>query len=798
LHPKSLEMLEFPKVREILAGFTDFSASEELAQSLAPSTDADEVKWLLETCAEARRLLELESSFSLRDAVDVRAPVAAAARGKMLEGKALHDIGRTLAAVRLTRARLSRKTDKFPRLGEMAARLREQPFLEAEINRSVTATGEVLDGASRELSALRSDLKDRHRQLRQKLDNIIKSEGKERILQDNIITERQGRYVVPVKNEMKREMAGIIHDVSNTGATVFIEPMATVEMGNELRQLTLAERREIERILTSLSASVAACEDEINEDISVLANIDLALAKARYGQRCRASEPIIEEFRDGPRQPPVILRLSQARHPLLGAGAVPLDIEIGSDYRGIIITGPNTGGKTVALKCVGLLTLMAQAGMPIPALPESRIPVFDDIYADIGDEQSIEQTLSTFSWHMGNIVNIVGHTTARSLILLDELGASTDPTEGAALAQSILRFFLERGSMLVATTHFSELKAFAFATDGLENASMDFDPDSLKPTYHLTVGVPGGSNALSVAAGLGLPEGIVNAARDLMSKGPQELESLLAELRDERHQLEKELAAARHEKQTAASLKDIREKELKEAREASRATLREQRDHLVTESAELRRLVRDAAAELRKARSRESVENARRTLSRVQQDLSAETWQPPVAAGEEAFVDTPIGPGDTLEIIELGVTGKVTSIDNRNHQVEVQVGTTSIRMNQDSVRKIASASKIISPRIAPRQIIPSRAVALELDLRGKRADEIAPAVEKYLDDACLSALSEVRIIHGFGTGVVRQIVRDILSTHPLAGSFRPGERGEGGDGATVIKLADQTTKKRRK
>ncbi len=423
MHRKSLEMLEFPKVKEILAGFTSFEASHELALALTPATDIDEVTRRLERAVEARGLLRLDPSFSLQDAVDVRQGVGLAARGKVLEAVSLLQIQHTMAAARRVRTQLRNQDANYPELWKLARQIVAQPELEADIQRCLSASGEVLDAASRELSALRRQVKDKRGAIQVKLERLLKTQRVAPAIQDSLITERQGRYVVPVKAEMKGDLKGIIHDVSNTGATVFVEPMVTLELGNELRQATLAETREVTRILTALSTTVAGFKTEIQRDVQLLGEIDLALAMARFAARYRASEP--EVVAAG--RPESVLRLVRARHPLLRGEAVPLDVTLDQARRGLVITGPNTGGKTVALKCIGLLTLMAQSGMPIPAAPESRIPVYDQVFADIGDEQSIEQTLSTFSWHMGNIVRILNDATAQSLVLLDELGASTDP-----------------------------------------------------------------------------------------------------------------------------------------------------------------------------------------------------------------------------------------------------------------------------------------------------------------------------------------------------------------------------------
>ena len=530
----SLEMLEFPKVREILAGFTAFSASRELALSLRPSCDAAQIMRLLGESAEARRLLSLVPDFSIRGALDLREAARMAARGKMLEPQVLVDMQMTLTATRYVRDVVGRLVNEVPLLWDIAAGLVELPYLVDEIVGSISPSGEVLDSASPRLAELRSRIREAQEHLVERLEAITKSPRGRRALQDSYVTEREGRYVLPLKADSRREIWGIVHDVSNTGATLFVEPWSTVELGNELRELKIEESREVERILIALSAWVGANEEVLSRNVALLAALDLALAKAKYADRVRAVEPAMEprlgHGGDSGSAAVGVVRLVRARHPLLGDKAVPLSLEIGEDYSVLVITGPNTGGKTVALKTVGLLALMAQAGIPIPASDGSSLPVFDGVFADIGDEQSIEHTLSSFSWHMGNIVRIIRSSTERSLILLDELGTSTDPNEGSALARSILLHFLSRRNAVVATTHYSELKVFAHSTPGMRNASLDFDPATLAPTYHLTMGIPGGSNALAIASQLGLEPDIVASAREMMAKGTEDIEILLADL----------------------------------------------------------------------------------------------------------------------------------------------------------------------------------------------------------------------------------------------------------------------------
>ena len=554
----SLEMLEFTRVREILAGFTSFSASRNLAINLRPSSSPELVFLLLKQSAEARRLLSLKPGFSIGGALDIREMARMAAKGKVLDPKTLMAIKETLAAGRTVRSNLRGLVEELPSLWDMAGKMVDQPDLEAEISRCITETGELSDSASTKLANLRRRLKETRQQLIDRLGAMVKTRGRQKFVQEFFITEREGRYVIPVKAEFRREIKGIVHDISNTGATVFLEPWATVELGNDLRQIIIEEKQEVERILENLSVHVGAHEAEICRNLALLAEIDLALAKARYAEKVNATEPIVT-ICDGDSKgisgtDAVVLRLIEARHPLLKGKAVPLNVEIGRDFSILIITGPNTGGKTVALKTIGLLTLMAQAGMPIPASEESCIPIFDGVFVDIGDQQSIEQTLSTFSRHIGNVVHIIQNSTQRSLVLLDELGISTDPNEGAALARSILLSFLAKGTMTVATTHYSDLKVFAHTTPGLRNASLDFDPVTLAPTYHLTTGIPGGSNALSIALRLGLPHEIIDAAREMMAKDSQEVETLLADLVGEKQRLEAERDALEQEKYRVESL----------------------------------------------------------------------------------------------------------------------------------------------------------------------------------------------------------------------------------------------------
>ena len=782
LDDKSLEMLEFHRIREIIAGFASFPASQQLALKLSYSTNYEWISRHLRQSAEARALLSQEGEFSTGEVTDSREEVRMAARGRLLEPMVLVGIGQTMANVRNLCNRLSQMSAEFPLLWEMARGMTPLSQLEHDITRCLTPDGEVLDSASPQLATVRKQLRTTRQQLLKHLEAIIKSSRGQRIIQEPIITEREGRYVIPVKVESRREIRGIVHDVSNTGATVFIEPWTTIETGNQLRELVVEEQREIERILRDLSAKVGGHDEEICNNIALITEIDLVLAKARYARQVRAIEAT--PVRDaGP------LRLVEARHPLLGDNAIPLSVEIGNDFSGLVITGPNTGGKTVALKTIGLLSLMTQAGLPIPASEESCLPVFDGIFVDIGDEQSIEQTLSTFSWHMGNIIRIVSRATDRSLVLLDELGTSTDPAQGSALARAILRHFLTKGTMTVATTHYSDLKSFAHDTPGLQNTSLDFDPVTLEPTYHLTVGIPGGSNTLATAARLGLSPDIIEDARGMLSQGTEELETLLADLMREKEQAESLRHDLEREKLATEQRSTELDSRLQRLQAQEQKVIQETRDRVVREAAELQREIRQASSQLRKDRTKETLEQSRRALAAVREQLRSEDWQPKVYGEAEEESTAPISPGDTVWLKEANVPATVLSVSSKTQQLEVQAGSTKIRLGIDGVARIKAPAGKDRGRSAPAIITgQSRSVPMELHLRGKRAEEVEWLLNSYLDNAALAGLHEVRIVHGSGTGVLRNIVREMLPHHPLVKSFRPGGRGEGGNGVTIAQL----------
>jgi DNA mismatch repair protein MutS2 len=784
---KSLEILEFPEIRRIVSGYTSFSASREMVLDLKPLSNYDEVSLRLRQSTEARYLLSVEAGLTISGVSDIREAVSKASLGGILDPLSLVEIQHTLNIMRQVRNSLRRLSKEVPLLWDIADDIVELPDIEKEIVHCLSPHGEVLDRASPRLKAARTQLREARQRLLDRLEEIMRTPRGRKLIQEPIITEREGRYVIPVKTELRREIKGITHDVSNTGATMFVEPWTTIELGNTIRELVMEEKREVERVLRNLSIAVGTKEAEILLSISRLAELDIALAKARYARSVKAIEPVLINLSDVSNQgnTHTFIRLVDARHPLLGPKAVPLSVEIGQDFSILIITGPNTGGKTVALKTIGLLSLMTQAGIPIPASPETRLPIFDSIFADIGDEQSIEQTLSTFSWHMGNIVRIIKNATDRTLVLLDELGTSTDPAEGSALARSILLYFLSLRILTVATTHYGDLKAFAHTTLGLQNASFDFDPATLTPTYHMTLGIPGGSNALATAARLGVPPTIITEARKMIPKGALELDATLTDIMAEKQKSVVARELLENERKEMEARNAELESRLTRLKSEGQRAIQETRDRIVHEAAELHRQIHQASSELRKNRKKETVDMAKRALTDLQAKLNSELWAP---GAPETEAGHGISAGDIVYLKETGLQATVLSISDETQEAEVKAGQINLRIGIDSIEKAPpglvvhqETTNIIAGPVAG-------AIPTELDLRGKRADEVEVALDRYLNDATLTNLGEVLIIHGIGTGTVRQIVRDFLNGHPLAKSFRIGKQEEGGDGVTVVSL----------
>lgn len=788
---KSLEVLEFPLAKARVAHYASFQLSHQAILDLQPLTDRDQIVERLAESAEAGRLLSLQPDFATGAVSDIQPAATMAAQGMVLQPGDFVEVARTLHAVAQTRSRIHECRDELVRLWAIAEGLSDLHALANDLTRGIGPSGEILDSASAKLCEMRKRMIEARQELVEHLEGLVMSSEGQNLVTDQLVTQREGRYVIPVKAELRREVRGIVHDVSNSGATVFMEPWSAIEQGNVLRELELGERNEIQRLLRERSEALGQHAEEIRHSLAAIAELDVAIAKARYAREMKASEPIVLAGAAAEAGTGIVLHLKEARHPLLGPSAVPLSLEMGTEFRGLVVTGPNTGGKTVMLKTIGLLSAMMQSGIPIPVSDGTALPVFDGIFADIGDEQSIEQTLSTFSWHMSNLVRIVTNSTRRSLVLLDEPGSSTDPSEGAALARSLLEHFLQQGVLTLATTHYTDVKVYAHTTPGLQNASLEFDPITSSPTFRLQMGFPGASNALATAARLGLPEELVENARRFLPKAEQDLAALLSDLETEKRAAETLSEELVHERVTLQVLKRELDEELAQARDEERSAIREARDSVARESAALHRQIREVSAELRKHRGKEQLELARRTMGVAQAKLSTDEFRvPPPQPGREPepVEDSDIRVGDTVRIRGTHADASVLSISENNFQFEVQCGQTKLWLGVDTVDKIAGTPRPQGQSVSIRARKSDRHVPLELDLRGKRADEIEPALDTYFNSATFAGVPSVRIIHGFGTGTVRNIVREYVSASRLARSFRPGKLNEGGDGVTIVDL----------
>lgn len=790
MNEKSLRTLEFQKVTAALSGHTSFSASRDLVEDLRPHISVDAVERAQAETTEARRVLELRPEITTAGARDVRPAVARAELGGLLEPSDLLTLAGTLSAARGMRRIILKLSDtgtELPLLTAMAYRIDDLPDLENRIRVTVSDRGDVLDSASPALGRVRASMRTAHDRLLQFLRSILNSTTYAQAIQEPIITQREGRYVIPVKSDFRSRLPGIVHDTSNSGQTLFIEPLGAVEAGNRWRELQTREAEEIEKVLLEISGAVAAVGTEIRRTVESVARIDFSLAKARYANALRAVRPQIVRASKLPRNEPAI-RLPEARHPLLKGHVVPITLELGGAYRVLVITGPNTGGKTVALKTVGLLTLMAQSGLQVPAAPGARLPVLDQVYADIGDEQSIEQSLSTFSSHISNIVGMLGGVGSDSLVVLDELGAGTDPEEGSALARAIIDYLLDRRCLAVTTTHYSELKSYAHTTPGTRNASVEFDEETLSPTYRLMVGLPGRSNALSIAGRLGMPPEILERARERVRPESRELNDLLQQIQDEREAASSARAAVQTEREEARKVADQARRTLDEAAAVRGKALEEGRRQAEEELEDFRREV----AAMRRTLDRSQTEQARGEVQAVQEQLREmarrRSSRPRHIQGAPI---RDIAPGDTVLVGSLGSSGRVLSVAGGS--AEVQLGSLKSRVPladlQLQTPKLERTSQPVGRsqyRLEPRDTPP-----LELDLRGQRAEEVREMLDRYVDDAYLSGMPMLRIIHGKGTGALRQVVREFLSKHPLVDSIQGGGSAQGGEGVTVASLSSR-------
>ncbi len=790
----ALQILEFPKIVDRLARLTSFSASRELALALRPSNDFDEVVRRQRMTAEARRLREMKPRVGVEGARDVRELARKAALGGVLEPSELLDIASLLAAARETHGTLSRLGSALPLLAGVASRIEPQPALLELITRSINPRAEVTDAASPMLGILRRDIRTSHDRLMSRLQEILSAGVARGWVQEPIVTMRDGRYVIPVKADSRGQVKGVVHDVSSSGATVFLEPLAVVDLANQWRELQLEEQREVERVLRRLSAEVGARAEAIVAAVEALAEIDLALAKARLGDEMGAHElPHPGEAQAWLVPAPGELHLSNARHPLLKGDVVPVTVTVGGPYRVLLITGPNTGGKTVALKTAGLLTLMACAGLPVPADAESRVPVFRAVYADIGDEQSIEQSLSTFSSHMTHIIRILREADDRSLVLLDELAAGTDPVEGAVLARAVLEELLRLGSVTVATTHHGELKAFAHSTEGIVNGSVEFDPVTLAPTYRLTIGLPGRSNALAIAERLGLPTAIVEAARRNLSAEHVQVESMLAEIQRERREAEEERRTERLARDEAERLRARLEERLAAIEEERARIIARTLEEVERELAETRKALEEAKREA----ERQRLQRAARRLeeARARADVAKRAVErralPKRTRARQAQAGPPpsqIQAGDLVWIRSMERFGEALGAPEHD-EVEIRLGPLRSRIRLDQVERVQRPHVKGGLRVEVVAPPPPAAVPPEIEVRGQTIEEALPLVERHLDDAFRAGLATTRVVHGKGTGTLRREIRHLLERHPLVRAFESAEPFEGGEGVTVVHLA---------
>src|SRR5688572_15748818 len=802
---KTLNVLEYPKILERLRTFCDFSASMELALSLQPTDSYDLALARLAETSEARTLFTT-SDIGIGGAHDIRPAAELAARGGVLDPQQLLDVKSTLISCRQLKKSFERRTDEYPRLAQIAAGLPESHGIVDAITRVLSERGEVLDSASPKLGTLRREIKIAHDRLMSRLQKYLTESGNK--LQEPIITQRDGRYVIPLRAEFKGQIKAVVHDQSSSGATLFVEPLPVVELNNTMRELQLQARDEERRILYELSVQVGDHREELIYGVENLAMLDLIFAKAKYAEELKATGPILHATKDERRKnidaplSSFIFHLTRARHPLLDPNTVVrIDIDPKPGTRGIMITGPNPGGDTVSLKTVGLLALMAQSGLHIPAQSGSALPCFHDVYADIGDEQSIEQSLSTFSGHITNIIRILKHIDSRSLVIFDELGAGTDPQEGAALARAIMSHLLESGCTILVATHYPELKTFAHSTEGVVNASLEFDIKTLRPTYHLTIGPPGRSNALLIPQRLGLPQPIIDSAKAETPPDDLRADNLLDDIRKERNRTSRERqklekARDRLEKQTSAI-----DKRLEKIEDERREVLAKARAEGELEVAVLKQNIDSLKQQLKKAKQplealkeiEEKLEEIEEKIeSPVERQYPSGTMRSKVETQSQASNRQALKLGERVTVGTLNAEGVVTALGESD--AEVQIGSLRVRTRLvDLVRKSGEASQVISnqPPVPSKSAtaVSAKSPGLEINLRGKLVDEGLDELERYLERAYSAGLLFVRIVHGKGTGKLRDAVRNALKASPYVTSFEEPKENEGGAGVTVANIA---------
>ena len=785
---KSLQTLEYGRILERLESYAAFSASQKLARALKPTNDYLLAQDRLARTTEARRLLSEKAEISVGGARDIRPQVAQATKGSVLEISDFIDIKATLETARELGRFFNKAEQKYPQLFKITTPLVPPLGLIEAISRVISEKGEIVDSASSELATIRAQIRTAHSRLQRKLEQLVNDSAVTRFLQEAIVTQRNGRYVVPLRAEHKGRLKSVVQDQSASGSTLFVEPLVVVELNNALIELQLAEKEEVRRILAELSRQVARAAPELNSIVNALAMLDLSLMCAKYADDLAAIEPIVHHPNDLKTEgPKPILKLLKARHPLIDPEKIiPIDIVLQDGIFSLVITGPNTGGKTVTLKTAGLLTLMAQSGLHIPAQSGSELMLFRDVYADIGDEQSIEQSLSTFSGHITNIVRILKKARWNTLVLLDELGAGTDPQEGSALARAILQKMIDDTIPNLVATHYPELKAFAHTKTGVMNASMEFDLNTLQPTYHLTMGLPGRSNALAVANRLGMGGEILDAARAMLDPSELQTDDLLDEIHQQRE-------ISRVERETAEDVREQAEDIKKELQD--RLERIEEERMQILESARLEALeeleiLRAELGSMRKQaqKSTTTPETTRQLQKKITQLEKAK--QEPIESKMSApYQAQPLKPGDRVKIPSLKVEGYVHAINQ--DVVEVEIGKMRLKVSSADITRPKTNGDNRKPK--EREIISTKlpqnrtqSPGLECHLRGMRVEDALSELERFIEKAYAAGLPYARIVHGKGTGTIRQVVREYLGTSPYVERWEPALQTEGGAGVTIV------------
>ena len=782
MQKRTLRVLEFTKIREQLADLAVTEMGREICLALEPETNLEEVRAAQQETEESTVVIQYLGSSPLSAFADVRSSLSLAEKGATLSPKALLEVATMLRVSRNVRDALVTDRETTPELTRMGSGLSDGRRIELDITDAILSEDEIADHASSALADIRRHLRGATDRIKDKLNQMVHSPNFQKYMQDPIITVRNGRYVIPVRAEFRAQVPGLVHDQSGSGATLFIEPMAAVEMGNELKQWELKERQEIERILASLSAEIAPVAQTLREDVETLARLDFIFAKGLLSRSMHAVSPKLNK--DG------YINIIRGRHPMIDPDkVVPSSLWLGKEFTELIITGPNTGGKTVTLKTVGLFTLMAQAGLQVPADLGTEMAVFEQVFADIGDEQSIEQSLSTFSGHMTNIVTIMKEVTPNDLVLFDELGAGTDPTEGAALAQSILTRLLHIKVRTMATTHYSELKAFALSTKGVENASVEFNVETLRPTYRLSIGVPGKSNAFEISRRLGLPENLIEAARQTLSSDSIRFEDVIANAEYHRQVAERERQLAEDAAKETVRLRDEAEKlrrEMEEKRETMMRKSREDARRLMENTRRESEAILSDLRRLRKSAGTEAdVNGVRKRLDKDMDELAEG-----LKTNQEDASQAPktVNPGDRVKILTINQEGTVLSKPDDKGDVQLQAGIMKFKANLSQLRLLKKTEEKQKTSVMAKTGAMERTVRMECDVRGMTLDEAILTVDQYLDAAIMAGMGEVSIIHGKGTGVLRSGIQQELRRHPHVKKQRLGIYGEGEDGVTIVTL----------